>query len=70
VADLLAGTWVVEAPRPRLMDELATVPRPAFTSAPLGAHGIKKLHALGDVSRGRTDTTMAAVVRLAKLKLL
>ena len=69
VGDLLAGTWVVEAPRPRLLTDLSAAPGPTFTTTQLDAYGIKELHALEDVLRGRTETTMAAVATRIRAKI-
>lgn len=53
--DLVAGTWVVRDPRPRLSRALAAEERaePAylFTDAELRAYGVHELHTLEDVLR-------------------
>jgi uncharacterized RDD family membrane protein YckC len=54
--DLVAGTWVVRAPKHRLLPDLTgdgTVERAgfAFTSAQINAYGVKELHVLEDVIR-------------------
>jgi uncharacterized RDD family membrane protein YckC len=54
--DLVAGTWVVRAPKRRLMRDLAEGGGTeggsfAFTSAQINAYGVKELHVLEDVIR-------------------
>jgi len=54
--DLVAGTWVVRAPRHRLAPDLAgdgaaVHPDFAFNSAQINAYGVKELHVLEDVIR-------------------
>jgi uncharacterized RDD family membrane protein YckC len=61
--DLVAGTWVVRAPRRRLAPDLTSIGAEsreafAFTSAQINAYGVKELHVLEEVIR-RND---AAVV--------
>jgi len=67
--DLLAGTWVVKAPRKRLLPDLAAERfvepggRPAFDFAPeqVDAYGIKELQVLEEVLRLRDAPTMKEV---------
>ena len=50
--DLLAGTWVVRAPRPKLLEDLSdiqTIGDFAFTPAQVDAYGVKELHVLEDL---------------------
>ena len=60
IGDLLAGTWVVEAPRRALAEDLSA-PEPIAdapsASAPsqLDAYGIAELHKLEEVLRGNDD---------------
>lgn len=66
VGDLLAGTWVVHAPRQSLLPDMASQAATAavqfgFTQAQLDAYGIKELHVLEQVLRTRERKTMAAV---------
>ena len=68
VGDIVAGTWVVKAPRPRLLRDMAAptefgsrADAFAFTTAQLDAYGVKELHVLEDVLR-RYDPTMLAAV--------
>lgn len=54
--DLVAGTWVVRAPRRRLLPDLAGDGAGersglVFTSAQINAYGVKELHVLEDVIR-------------------
>jgi len=70
--DLIAGTWVVRAPR-RLLDvDLATdsaADKIAFTREALEAYGIKELTVLEEVLRRRNPATMAAVAVRIKAKI-
>ena len=69
--DLVAGTWVVHAPRRRLLPDLVSDraddrPAIAFTSAQIGAYGVKELHVLEDVlrkNRAQVITEVAARIR-------
>jgi uncharacterized RDD family membrane protein YckC len=56
IGDLLAGTWVVEAPKRALMEDLSARQDPVakafqFSSAQLDAYGIAELHKLEEVLR-------------------
>ncbi|MES0034937.1 RDD family protein [Mesorhizobium sp. M0046] len=56
IGDLLAGTWVVEAPRRALLEDLSARQDPAagafrFSHAQLDAYGIAELHKLEEVLR-------------------
>jgi uncharacterized RDD family membrane protein YckC len=70
--DLIAGTWVVRAPR-RLLDvDLATDEageKITFAREALDAYGIKELTVLEDVLRRRDPATMAAVAARIKGKI-
>ena len=70
--DLIAGTWVVRAPR-RLLDvDLATdsaADKIVFTREALEAYGIKELTVLEEVLRRRDPATMAAVAARIKAKI-
>ena len=66
--DLIAGTWVVEAPRRRLMKDMAqdaeALAQPyAFTTAQLDAYGEMELHVLESVVRQRHGPVSADVAR-------
>ena len=79
VGDMLAGTWVVRAPRRTLLPDLAapvamqrgarTAAPVAFTPAQLAVYGIKELHVLEDVLRQRDPAAVALVAQriIAKL---
>jgi uncharacterized RDD family membrane protein YckC len=77
VGDLVAGTWVVKAPRVRLLADLSArpttalgeAPRLAFSQAQLAAYGIKELHVLEDVLRARDGKVMAAVAERIRRKI-
>ena len=66
--DLIAGTWVVKAPRRRLLPDLAAeapwgAARPSFEFTPeqVDAYGVKELHVLEEVLRARRASTLAEV---------
>lgn len=72
VGDLVAGTWVVRAPRKVLDVDLAAVPTDfeiAFTTAALDAYGIKELSVLEDVLRKADPETMKAVANRIRKKI-
>lgn len=74
IGDLVAGTWVVKAARPRLLPDLiarggAGDGRFAFTQAQLDAYGIKELHVLEDVLRRNHLPTVAAVAERIRKKI-
>ncbi|HWF00717.1 MAG TPA: RDD family protein [Caulobacteraceae bacterium] len=65
--DLLAGTWVVRAPRPALLPDVASAPaalgdpRFGFTADQLAAYGVKELEILEGVLRRKDLRTVRAV---------
>ena len=64
--DLIAGTWVIESPRPILSRDLADTNQTEdlsgkFTEAQLGAYGVHELHVLEDVLRRNEAQTIQAV---------
>lgn len=66
--DLIAGTWVVKAPRRRLLADLTeagafgpAAPRFDFTPEQTEAYGVAELHVLETVIRDRDRKTQAAV---------
>lgn len=65
--DVIAGTWVVQAPRRNLLVDLAMSPpdrRPTarqFTAKQLGVYGIKELQVLEDVLRANHRDAVATV---------
>lgn len=78
VGDLVAGTWVVRAPRPMLSADLVTTDRPenqaifakfAFTPAQIDTYGIKELHVLEDVLRARDPEVLEDVANRIRTKI-
>jgi uncharacterized RDD family membrane protein YckC len=80
VGDLVAGTWVVKAPRRRLMADVAETALAgkaafagqgdfAFTQAQVDAYGAKELHVLEDVLRTTEARTVAAVAERIRGKI-
>ena len=64
--DLIAGTWVIESPRPILSRDLADTHQAEdvsgkFTEAQLDAYGVHELHVLEDVLRRNEAQTIQAV---------
>jgi uncharacterized RDD family membrane protein YckC len=64
--DLVGGTWVVRAPKQKLMRDIAedSVPNQSayvFTQEQLDAYGVKELQILEQVLRTRDDDTMKSV---------
>jgi uncharacterized RDD family membrane protein YckC len=74
VGDMIAGTWVVKAPKHRLDVDLAEGNQQelsgyVFTLEQLDAYGIHELHVLEDVLRRRDAKTMAAVAARIRRKI-
>ncbi|MDO9472813.1 MAG: RDD family protein [Caulobacter sp.] len=73
VGDLVAGTWVVHAPKVTLLRDMVD-DQPvlhedfAFTLAQLDAYGVKELHVLEDVLRKADRKVMAAVAERIRAK--
>jgi uncharacterized RDD family membrane protein YckC len=72
--DLVAGTWVVRAPRHKLIADLADdgaeqLARYAFTREQLEAYGVKELHVLEEVLRKGDRKTMRAVSERIRKKI-
>jgi len=72
--DVVAGTWVVKAPRPRLLRDMALSPEHGpgaivFTPAQLDAYGVKELHVLEDVLRRYDPAMLAAVAGRIRAKI-
>ena len=66
IGDLLAGTWVVEAPRRALVESLsdrrdAAASAFRFSKAQLDAYGIAELHKLEEVLRGDNNAALQTV---------
>ncbi len=75
VGDLLAGTWVIKAPKAQLMSDIvAAVASPeqgarfAFTTAQVDAYGIHELHVLEDVLRQSTPEIKQQVAERIRAK--
>lgn len=75
VGDLIAGTWVIRAPRARLMDDITSSATPetngrfAFTTAQADAYGIHELHVLEDVLRQSTPAIKEQVATRIRTKI-
>lgn len=78
VGDLVAGTWVVKAPRPMLAADLITTDKPeneaifakfAFTPKQIDTYGIKELHVLEDVLRAQDREVLADVAARIRTKI-
>lgn len=74
VGDIVAGTWVVHAPRRRLEADLAEqgaghLPHFAFTDAQLDAYGEYELQTLETVLRSRNEQTQQAVAETIRAKI-
>lgn len=72
--DLVAGTWVVRAPKRRLLPDLVgdgTDERApfAFTSAQINAYGVKELHVLEDVIRKNRERVVKEVAARIRQKI-
>jgi uncharacterized RDD family membrane protein YckC len=72
--DLVAGTWVVRAPRRRLVADLTAKaasegPAMTFTSAQINAYGVKELHVLEDVLRRNQSKVLAEVAARIRRKI-
>ncbi|WP_421913552.1 RDD family protein [Mesorhizobium sp.] len=66
IGDLLAGTWVVEAPKRSLLEDLSVRQDPVakafrFSQAQLDAYGIAELHKLEEVLRRHDYFALRAV---------
>ncbi|HKT54575.1 MAG TPA: RDD family protein, partial [Caulobacteraceae bacterium] len=74
VGDMVAGTWVVKAPRRRLAPDMAERAFKAdaafvFTTAQTDAYGVKELHVLEEVLRRLDNRTIAAVAARIRNKI-
>jgi uncharacterized RDD family membrane protein YckC len=72
--DILAGTWVIKAPKYRLRSDLAASGEEAmqafqFTPAELDAYGAKELHVLEEVLRAKNESTIASVAERIRQKI-
>lgn len=76
VGDLIAGTWVVHAPKTELLGDISTNESSngsesqfAFTPAQIDAYGIHELHVLEDVLRNSTPDVHARVAERIRHKI-
>ena len=72
VGDLVAGTWVVRAPKRILDADLVARERSGaftFSAQQLDAYGIKELSVLEDVLRRKDPATMSAVAQRIRTKI-
>ncbi len=72
LGDIVAGTWVIKAPRHTLAPDLAASPKAdgfAFTREQVQAYGVKELQVLEEVLRRRDKRTMAAVAQRIRGKI-
>jgi uncharacterized RDD family membrane protein YckC len=74
VGDLIAGTWVVQAPKHRLLADLSDDGAEQlkgfdFTSAQLSAYGVKELQVLEQVLRANDRATLRAVAERIRKKI-
>jgi len=72
--DLIAGTWVVQTPRPILAQDLASVnvvdrERFVFTPEQIDAYGVKELHVLENVLRAKRKESLADVAARIRNKI-
>jgi uncharacterized RDD family membrane protein YckC len=71
--DLIAGTWVLKAPKQKMLPDLTT-DKPAeaayaFTTAQLDTYGVKELQVLEAVLRSSEATAMQAVAEQIRAKI-
>lgn len=72
VGDLVAGTWVIKAPKHRLAPDLAQdgpAAAFAFTPAQVDAYGVMELQVLEDVLRRSDRSTVSAVAERIRRKI-
>lgn len=73
--DLIAGTWVIHAPKPELLSDVATQAgemtndRYRFTAAQLGIYGVFELQTLETVLREKRTDVVPEVARRVKGKI-
>lgn len=75
LGDIIAGTWVIKAPKHVLLPDMAST-RPGahdagliFTDAQLDQYGVKELQVLESVLRNAEPTAMAAVAERIRIKI-
>ncbi len=75
IGDLIAGTWVIHAPKAKLLPDIAAVSPSAtpgvfnFSPAQIDAYGIHELHVLEDVLRRSPPEVKAAVAERIRAKI-
>lgn len=72
IGDLVAGTWVVHAPKKVIEPDMASAPpvkKIVFTREQLDTYGIRELTVLEDVLRRRDSSVMAAVAAKIRTKI-
>jgi uncharacterized RDD family membrane protein YckC len=73
IGDIVAGTWVVRAPKQRLAPDLVETTAPPsrfpFTMAQLDVYGVKELQVLEQVLRRRNTAAIVAVADRIRLKI-
>jgi uncharacterized RDD family membrane protein YckC len=74
IGDLVAGTWVVRAPKRRLVADLADVTETAnsrfvFTAAQVDVYGVKELQVLEQVLRQKNTVAIKAVAERIRSKI-
>jgi len=76
VGDLIAGTWVIKAPKAKLMEDITsaaarpeTASRFVFTPQQADAYGIHELHVLEDVLRQSTAEVKSQVAARIRTKI-
>ncbi|MEO0398938.1 MAG: RDD family protein [Pseudomonadota bacterium] len=72
--DIVAGTWIVKAPKSTLKSDLASAGERAlekfgFTKVELEAYGVHELHVLENVLRARNEDTIALVAERIRTKI-
>lgn len=71
--DIIAGTWVVEAPRTALLTDMSKSHEKSskyiFSSTQVNAYGVHELHVLEDVIRGKDVNTHTEVAERIRNKI-
>jgi hypothetical protein len=73
LGDIIAGTWVIKAPKQVLLPDMATAragdPAFVFTDTQLDQYGVKELQVLESVLRNADPTAMTAVAERIRNKI-
>ncbi|QGZ94800.1 RDD family protein [Terricaulis silvestris] len=73
LGDIIAGTWVIKAPKQVLLPDMASAragdPAFVFTDAQLDQYGVKELQVLESVLRNADPTAMTAVAERIRTKI-